>query len=91
VRNYNTGVLEFAFRLRYLTYLKQIFFLNLNSYPEILIFFVVGIPIVGDEMDQTDFDLQEKLEMEFEMFADIMQVFYRNCFHKCNSYLSIKY
>jgi hypothetical protein len=25
-------------------------------------------------MDQTDFDLQEKLVMEFEMFADIMQV-----------------
>jgi hypothetical protein len=62
--------------------------LNLNSYPEILIFFVVGVPIVGDEMDQTDFDLQEKLEMEFEMFADIMQVFYCNCLLKCGKKLN---
>ncbi len=39
-------------------------------------------------MDQTDFDLQEKLEMEFEMFADIMQVFYCNCLLKCGKKLN---
>ena len=44
------------------------------SFPEIVIIFVVGIPIFGDEIEKVDLEFQEKLEFEFEMFGDTLQV-----------------
>ncbi len=47
------------------------------SFPEILIIFVVGIPIVGDDVNNIDSEVQESLNLEFEMFGDILQVILR--------------
>jgi hypothetical protein len=49
----------------------------LFSFPEILIIFVVGIPIVGDDVNNIDSEVQESLNLEFEMFGDILQVILR--------------
>ena len=44
------------------------------SFPEIVIIFVIGIPIVGNKIDKVDLEVQERLELEFEMFGDTLQV-----------------
>ncbi len=49
----------------------------LFSFPEILVIFVVGIPIVGDDVNNIDSEVQESLNLEFEMFGDILQVIFR--------------
>jgi hypothetical protein len=35
---------------------------------------VVGIPLKGDSVEDFDNETQLRLEMEFEMFGDILQV-----------------
>ena len=37
-------------------------------------FFVIGLPMKGDSVEEFDSDVQKKLEMEFEMFGDLLQV-----------------
>ena len=34
----------------------------------------MGLPLKGDSVDEFDDDVQNRLEMEFEMFGDILQV-----------------
>ena len=34
----------------------------------------MGLPLKGDSVDEFDDDVQSRLEMEFEMFGDILQV-----------------
>jgi hypothetical protein len=51
-----------------------VLFVFIFSFPEILIFFVVGIPLKPDSVTEVDQDLQAKLEEEFQMYGDILQV-----------------
>ena len=34
----------------------------------------MGLPLKGDSVEEFDDDVQNKLEIEFEMFGDILQV-----------------
>ena len=45
------------------------------SLPNIRIIFVIGVPTAGDDdLDRVDFELQRRIEDEFQEFGDILQV-----------------
>ena len=43
-------------------------------YPEVLILFVVGLPLKDQSVEELNNDTQLRLNLEFEMFGDILQV-----------------
>jgi hypothetical protein len=45
-----------------------------QSYPDVLIFFVVGLPLKADSVEDFDNETQARLEEEFNKFGDTLQV-----------------